>query len=449
METNTTAHRIVLAIIVVVYGLFGALYAVYTPLWEAPDEPAHFNYIRAIGDTGTLPVLQEGDYNQEYLEAIKSAKFPPSMSVDAIRYESYQPPLYYLAATPIYLAARAGGLQAEVLALRLFSVLLGVALLLAAYAVVRSVLPADPFVALAATGAIAAVPMHIAVSASISNDIAAELVLALILWLAVKRVGNAVDDRRYVIVGGALFGAALLTKSTAYVPGALVLVGAEIARTAIARSRFTGADVRRVLSLFALAAVISSPMFIRNMLTYGVGDPLGLARHNAVVLGQPTTAEMIGRYGLNHILFDYVAVTFKSFWAQFGWMGVLVNDRLYVALMILSGAAAFGLLLYLLRLRRERETLSVSERWNLLLLALAALAAAVDFVGYNFEFFQLQGRYLFPALIPIALLGVLGLRELLAREHVRLLFGLIYVGLLALDAASLFLFIVPQLRIGS
>jgi hypothetical protein len=449
METNTTAHRIILGAIVAIYALFGALYAIYTPMWQAPDEPAHFNYIRAIGDTGALPVLQMGDYDQTYLNDIKAAKFPASMQVDAIRYESYQPPLYYLAATPIYLAARADGLGAQVLALRLFSVLLGAALLLVAYTVVRTVLPADPFAATAATGVVAAVPMHVAITASISNDTAAELVLALIVLLAVRRVRNGVGDRSYAIMGGALFGAALLTKSTAYVPAAAVLIATEFARTATSQSRFSSAELRRLIALFALAAVISSPMFIRNMLTYGVTDPLGLARHNAVVAGQPTTAEMIGTYGLNHILFDYVAVTFKSFWAQFGWMGVLVNDRIYVALMILSGAAAFGLALYVLRVWRRHEALSEPERWNLLLLGLVVLTSAIDFLGYNLEFFQLQGRYLFPAMIPIALFGVLGLREILAREYFRLFFGLVYVALLALDAVSLFLFIVPQLRIAA
>jgi hypothetical protein len=70
----------------------------------------------------------------------------------------------------------------------------------------------------------------------------------------------------------------------------------------------------------------------------------------------------------------------------------------------------------------------------------------VDYIGYNFEFFQLQGRYLFPALIPLALFGVIGLRELVAREYHRVVFALLYVALVVLDIVSLFLFIVPQLR---
>jgi Dolichyl-phosphate-mannose-protein mannosyltransferase len=450
-------QRPILLTILLAYAILGALYTVYTPKWQAPDEPAHFNYIRAIGDTGALPILQHGDYDQNYLEQIKAAKFPASMSIDTIRYESYQPPLYYLAATPIYIAARAGGIDAQVLALRLFGVALGALVLLIAYAVVREIFPDDTPLALGTVGAMATVPMFIADSASVSNDIAAVLVLSLILWLAVRRVKGTIRDSRFVILGGILFGAALLTKTTAYMPGALLLAGAEIAKVQGSgeaggqgrKLRITNYELRILISLFALALLISAPMFIRNMLTYGITDLLGLARHNAVVAGQPTTAELIRQYGLNHILVDFFAVTFKSFWAQFGWMGVLVNDRIYVVLMVLSGATALGFVFYVWRILRHRDLLTTIQWWSMGLLAVTLVAAVVDYIGYNFEFFQLQGRYLFPGITAIALFGVIGVRELVAREYHRIVFALLYVALLALDVASLFLFIVPQLRIAN
>jgi FtsH-binding integral membrane protein len=190
-------------------------------------------------------------------------------------------------------------------------------------------------------------------------------------------------------------------------------------------------------------------MFARNILTYGIGDPLGIARHDAIVIGQPTTAEMIAQYGLKHILFDFCAVTFKSFWAQFGWMGVLVNDRIYVLLFALTGAALFGLGLYALKIFRRRALLTTMQWWCVGLLVLLLVTAIADYIGYNSKFFQPQGRYLFPAMIPIALLLVIGLREIIAREYERVVFALLYVALLALDLASLFLFIVPQLRIAN
>src|SRR5581483_9653585 len=97
--------RLALAVVLVMQLCMGVLYATRTPRWQAPDEPAHFNYVRALAETGTFPVLRQGDYDQAYLERLKSEKFPPELSIDIVRYESHQPPLYYLLAAPVYLLA--------------------------------------------------------------------------------------------------------------------------------------------------------------------------------------------------------------------------------------------------------------------------------------------------------------------------------------------------------
>ncbi|MFQ6057314.1 MAG: hypothetical protein ACE5MB_00340 [Anaerolineae bacterium] len=59
---------------------------------------------------------------------------------------------------------------------------------------------------------------------------------------------------------------------------------------------------------------------------------------------------------------------------------------------------------------------------------------------------QHQGRYLFPAIVPLGLFFALGFRELIAEEHERLLFALLFLSLLALDLICLFRFIVPYFQ---
>jgi hypothetical protein len=87
------------------------------------------------------------------------------------------------------------------------------------------------------------------------------------------------------------------------------------------------------------------------------------------------------------------------------------------------------------------------------------LAATVVFVllaylYYNRTFVQHQGRYLFPALIPIALgvaLSLAGLLHLLRfPDRLRpLAFAAPYLGLAALDLYALWRFIVPALTFSS
>src|SRR5581483_5313079 len=115
--------------IIVLYTLFVALYATRTPPWQVPDEPAHFNNVRTIADTGTLPVLAPGDYDGPYLETLKARHFPPELSVAPVRYESYQPPLYYALLAALRRLGGGAGLPADLLYLRLASGLGGSLLL--------------------------------------------------------------------------------------------------------------------------------------------------------------------------------------------------------------------------------------------------------------------------------------------------------------------------------
>ena len=62
--------RVWALIIVLAYLIVGTLYAVYTPNWQIPDEPAHYNYIAQIADDGALPVLEMGDWQQAYQDAL-------------------------------------------------------------------------------------------------------------------------------------------------------------------------------------------------------------------------------------------------------------------------------------------------------------------------------------------------------------------------------------------
>ena len=435
-------------IILALYLVLGALYALRTPPWETPDEPAHFNYVRYIAEHGALPELKAGDYDQAYLEAIKAAKFPASMPIDSIRYASHHPPLYYLLAAPLYLIARPAGLYSALYALRFFSLALGLIVLVIAFRVLSEIFGNDSLTVLASVGLMATVPMHLAMNAAVNNDTLAEVVVALVLLISIWRAKGKIDDRRFILAGGISYGLALLTKETIYM-SAVLLVGAEMlyrrSRTHDTRS-LLALSLRLLVPLFAVALVLSAPWFIRNAVTYGPTDLLGWARHDAVVVGQPTTAEWVARYGLSHIVADFFIITFKSFWALFGWMGVLVNDRIYVGLFVPVSVALLGLVLSSWRVVRERKTLASEPGRGIVLLALLLGVILAEHVWYNLKFVQPQGRYLFPALIPIAAFLAMGLQELVVERYRRVVFVLLYLALLTLDYISLAWFIVPQLK---
>jgi 4-amino-4-deoxy-L-arabinose transferase-like glycosyltransferase len=453
--------RFLLAAIVSLYCMLGFAYAVETPKWQTPDEPAHYNYIAYLAENARFPVLQEGDYPHQYLEEIKAAGFPPEMSIETIRYESHQPPLYYALAAVLFRLTGPLGFSAQFLSLRLFSVALGGGLLLVAYAIATAVFPDDPYVPLIATAMMATLPMHIAMSAAINNDTLAEVILALVIWLSIMEIKEGLSLCRTLALG-VLVALALLTKTTIYTPVILAVLVALLVR---ARERGWRTILQK-LGIVCGLALLSVWWFVRNVLTYGDLDLFGWHRHDSIVFGQPTTANWIAEYGLAQTIRDFLLVSFRSFWAQFGWMGVLIDSRLYLFLGLVSIAVGVGFVLWLVRVERSGQILSGFQRWALVLLLIVLLTVIAGHVWYNLKFVQHQGRYLFSALVPISVAFSLGLLEwpaLLYEATVRLgpgrrvvavlpfalkaaAFSVFYVAFLALDVVCLYLFVVPQLR---
>jgi 4-amino-4-deoxy-L-arabinose transferase-like glycosyltransferase len=391
----------ILSLIIGVYLVVGLLYAGLTPPWQAPDEPAHYNYVRYVAETWSLPVLASGCYDEAYLNRLKSEKFPPTLSIEAICYEHYQPPLYYLLAGPVFAAT-----QGSLLALRLFSVILGAASLFFVYKTV-CLFMAQPAVALGTTAFVAFVPMHLTMLASVNNDSLAELLFILLIFLLLRWLLQARPSGKPIsVMVGVVLGLILVTKVTIYISLPLVALALFL------RDRTGPGLLKNGLRLFLPALLVALPFYIRNSLVYGGFDLLGLRRHDAVVVGQLRTADYLAEVGWGAYLNNLGRTTFHSFWGQFGWLAVPMDSRVYLALTIVQVVVCCGLLLWLWKSPPE----DASDRQALwVMLAVIVLAGGV-FIGLNLSFVQFQGRYLFTALMPIGLFFTLGLYEALRRR---------------------------------
>lgn len=403
-------------LLVAAYLLLASLYAVQTPLWQAPDEPAHYNYVKYLAETGHLPELIAGDFPTAYLEEIKNAKFPPHMSIDPIRYESWQPPLYYALGALVYLPVRQLDLATQVQALRLLSVAIGAALMMAYAQLMRHVFSRRPLLAALAATLPTLIPMHVAMLAAINNDGLAELFIVSALWLSIVLIQEGISQRRLVQLG-AVCGLCLLTKNTAAFALPIAIIAIWLSgrdRLRHPQPRWTAWLAYWTLPVFLLAGWL----YVRNGLVYGWTDPLIWQRHGQVAGRQLTRATYVADHGFWGWIGSYIQTTFRSFWGQFGWMAVPMDRRIYLALGVLTGLAGLGLLLIIDRWwRRYKEMPAlVKLRWQELLpyspLALSLLFTIGLYLWYNRGFVQFQGRYLFPALAPIAIGLALGWREI-------------------------------------
>src|SRR5207302_9433630 len=134
---------------------------------QNPDEPAHYNYVAFVAQTGGLPELRPGDWDSALLERLKNGRLAPGDSVASIRYEAWQPPLTYLLMAPLYRVLTGADAATLVYALRTFDALLGGVTLVIAFFAAREVLPLQLAIAVPLT--MAGVPMFTAVSSAVSD----------------------------------------------------------------------------------------------------------------------------------------------------------------------------------------------------------------------------------------------------------------------------------------
>ena len=440
--------QLILLVILGVYLVLGAAYATQTPAWQAPDEPAHYNYIRYLVEARSLPVLHPGDYDQAYNETFtQSPQHIASLPIDPLRYENYAPPFYYMLAAPVY--ALSSGWYG---AIRLFTVLLGALLVVVAYLIGAEVFPQQLPIVLGGAAFVAFVPQHLAILSAINNDVLSELLIALTVLQCLRLLRASAITSRLMIFLGLTLGFGLLTKATFYytaIPIAFVTIILLARRHVL---RFT-----HYALLVCLALLVVAPWWLRNMSVYGGLDALGLARHNTIVVGQPTTAEWISTYGVGGVLQRFLTTTYRSFWGQFGWMAVPMQDRDYALLGMLSLGAVIGLAWWSLeRMKRPSSQALILWLWVLLTIG--------GYLYYNVTFVQHQGRYLFPALIPNGLGFAIGwwqILEKIKRALARVIpstrwtpwlnrvqwaaFALIFSVLPVLDLIALQRYIIPNL----
>jgi uncharacterized membrane protein len=459
-----------LLLIMILYFVVGVQFAMVTPAWQIPDEPAHYNYVRQISETGRLPILEDGDYDQGLIvNKIMPPKSRPDFSLDSVQYEDHQPPLFYLLATFVFKS-----FNGSLLALRIFSLCVSAISVCLTYLIALQVFPDHSGVAAFATAFVAFLPQHMYMSAGFNNDSLSEVLIVLTILVAVRNICRSSQrEKNSTGVSGEIqlgltAGLCFITKAQAYVALPIALYGTVVS-TALqqpAGSSHMRLVIRRLLIVLIVSCLIGLPWWIHNISTYGGVDFLGLQKHNEVVRGQLTTAESISNHGLPSLLSDMAQNTFKSYWADFGWMSTPIDDRFYLTFLILctlSVVLYFGWRVYGQSLRMKPHgnqvpdtpglsqapypILTLPQRQILNLFGFVFILALLGFVWYNLQFVQYQGRYLYAGIIPVAMAVSLGWHFSVSRWRTlrQWLWLMLTIALSVLDLYLLWKVILPNL----
>lgn len=407
---------------------------------DAPDEPSHFNYVMQVHAFHKLPqVFISGP---GHLDRPSTGQDPATRDMldfygftefRGMPYESTQPPLYYVG-TALLLVPLGEDRLTLMYAARLASVLLGVGTIWALWWGLRALWPRTPLIFWGVPIALSLLPQFTFMTSTVTNDAACVFFGALLIALWAGGLSAAREKSitlwRWGLAAGLVTALGLLSKLTMVVtvPGTLLwlwwLASASSPQHSLPKIALLKSEVfRRFLAglmvMGAAIVVLVGWWVVRNLLVYG--EPTGTRAifdlyHRIYWSRQGfPPGQLFSAFPLD----DFVTKTFRSFWAAYGWAGVVLDWWVYVPPLLLGIVALVGLVCGWVVSRRVTgdETPGVREssqdrRRIVLLSALTLLLAFVNMLFYDsFVDYQPQARYLFIAVAPAFVLLVLGLNQ--------------------------------------
>jgi len=445
----------------------GVFWAAVIPIWQIPDEPAHYGYIQALGEdfsflppqdmllsedirrvndlTGLGAVPFHNDVTQPFTAGSRQGpqeeevrELPRSPRVQDIVSSSNPaasyPSGYYFPASLIYRLLGSQDVLTIMFGLRIFSAFLTTVTMLFSYLTLKRFFP-DESAAKATALVIALSPMYIYMGMAVNVDVLVWLFFSIYLYLLTRAFTDGLSMRLNLLLALTV-ALGLWVKQTFLlaIPFYLILLAFLNLRGMLTPGR----AVVPVLVFFATIAALDGWLylggdFIRTSATYGGG---GETKERSVVGFIQHFRDHWPRYRW----------TFDTFWGNFGWLDTPLSQRSYDFLRWGSAVAAAGLVLYFITstIRRKLDVLP------LFYLALSVtFIASFTLVNYinitNGGDWLLQGRYFFPIIVPIIALQMRGLTWFVQVRPLReaVLIALV-VGIVLFHVDVLFRYVLPR-----
>jgi hypothetical protein len=398
-------ERAALLALVVLYLAASCGFAIVTPYPEAPDEYGHLQYIEHIVRFGTLPTIARESYTYEALQAplyylIGAAFVGAGKGVSGQKLNALLTP--WPQSNPAFEAGLSHAVMIHppedrwafwVYALRAYSIVLGIGVVLLTYATARVLVPwpAPATVPLISAAFAALIPQANFIRGSISNENMASLTGALLLWLLALHLARPYHPRRALWIGVAL-GLGLLSKViiVALVPVVLWTLWIKCA------GQFR-VFLRDTAIMGAAATLVCGWLYAFRWITYG--DPLAYTTSREVTQRSPF--QLADFFWFQE---PFRAILWKSFWGNYGWQQIWMPDLIYHIFMAITLLAVAGGAYLLLR-----RVLTPAQSATCAVLLMSLLMIYILVVIINTSQVIWQGREMYPVLSGLCVLMGLGM----------------------------------------
>ncbi|MFQ6002045.1 MAG: glycosyltransferase family 39 protein, partial [Anaerolineae bacterium] len=443
--TRLPREHPLLSAILVLFVLLAGLYSVITPIYEAPDEIGHFQYIKYIADRRAFPVLTP-DAKEDW--PVQGHQLPLYYIMGAVAISpldtSDADQLWHFNPHAIIGTFRGVGnrnwvahtreeafpYHGTVLAIhlvRFLSILMGAATVLITYFVALEIFPRRKGLAAGAALFVAFNPQFLFISGAVNNDNLAALLSSVVLLSILRILRKGASTPRLIYLGVALGLAAL---SKLHILG-LLLLGILVLLLLAVEKRSPTLFLKGLAILLLSAFITGGWWYLRNWAIYG--EPTGVYLHRAV------HGRRVRPLTLRLIIWQAKAIKW-SYWATFGWFNIRADSFLYNFFDLLGLLSACGLILAAIRGLKHRLSLPLAK---LFILLAWVLILGGTILGMMWEDSAHQGRMLFPAISAISFLLFFGLSQLTPRRYTTLLAGLLGGIMLLIAVITPFRYIAP------
>jgi hypothetical protein len=455
LKLETIKRHWAIALILTAFFALGITYSTVTPLFEAPDELQHYARIKQLAEAIGLVRLNldvtQLSHQQRYQQPLyhllgalitfwddagdmpQLLWFNPHADIGVAKADGNVNLLIHTGAESFPYRGTSLGVHA----LRLLSVLMGTGTVLITYLIALEIFPQRQYLAVGAAAINAFTPMFLFISGAVNNDnlVTPLCSLALLMMVKISNIQypisnrNWLSDIRYWILGF-IISLATLTKVNAL---GLLLLAVLVVAISSYRQRSGKLFVSRVVIILATVALIAGWRFVRNWQLYG--DPTALQMFLNTLAPrhpQPTLRQLMAEWG------DYS----QSFWGLFGLGNVPLGAPVYHILDILALLGAIGILIFLVRAWKRRQTSKGALIKVVVLLAWPVILFG-SLMSWAIRILTSIGRFLFPAVSAISILLFLGLSQFVPQRHTRVLTCLIGSLMFVIGAITPFCYIAP------
>ena len=394
------------------------IYLKAIPPGESPDEPSHLQCIEQVTRYNRIPIIDpqpQGNiwwareriisglvcahmplyyflagYTQQVVEKLTGIsahyEFPPNnpkWATGASPAMFEHPPVTLRLQTTEPMALTV---------LRLESILLGLASLIAAALIARRIAPAAPYAGITAMTLVAGWPQFVFMSRAINND-----ALAVALSVGVIAVLVNVGRPNRFIAASLLSALAILSKFTMiFSAGAVLATFALELMTAQQRRSYWRAGLISLGIFGALAALLLLQPTLRSHIEWT----------------QATMSDVNGAANTPAYWQDVLNLTLQSGWARLGWMNVPTPDG--QAFIWWAGIILTSVIGAIAGMRRSNQP---TARFATLIALIWLAAVLVVYASINLNRFQPQFRYAFSMAPVLAALAATGLLTLFGQHE--------------------------------